>query len=160
MAKGSMRVRRPAWQRPFLEAFEQTMMVSAACDAVGIGRTTVYEARQRDAAFAAAWADVNEKITEQLEAAAIRRARDGVARPVFQGGKLVGHDRVYSDGLVALLLKARRPDRYRDNVRMEHSGPNGAPVQLQVPDDAVERSRRAAQLLAEAGQLRGDHDAP
>ena len=133
-------------------------MVTAACNAVGIARSTVYEARQRDEAFAVAWADVEEKIIEQLEAAAIRRARDGVARPVFQGGKLVGHERVYSDGLMALLLKARRPERYRDNVRMEHSGPHAAPPQLQLPADPVDRSRRAALLLAQAGALDSHQD--
>ena len=133
-------------------------MVTAACKAVGIARSTVYEARQRDEAFAVAWADVEEKIIEQLEAAAIRRARDGVARPVFQGGKLVGHERVYSDGLMALLLKARRPERYRDNVRMEHSGPHAAPPQLQLPEDHVARSRRAARLLAQAGALDSHQD--
>jgi hypothetical protein len=43
-----------------------------------------------------------------------------VKRPIYQGGKLVGHDVVYSDNLLLALLKARRPEKYRDRQLIEH----------------------------------------
>jgi hypothetical protein len=41
---------------------------------------------------------------------------------VFQGGKNVGTERVYSDRLLELLLKARRPAKYRERIDHKHGG--------------------------------------
>lgn len=92
------------WQRRFLEAFAETGMVSQACRIAGINRSTAYRARQRNESFALAWADVEERTTEELEQVARQRAVDG------------------SDTLMIFLLKARRPETYRENVKIEHSG--------------------------------------
>lgn len=54
--------------------------------------------------------------TELLEREAWRRAREGIAEPVFQHGKQVGTIQRYSDNLLMFLLKARAPERYRDRV--------------------------------------------
>jgi hypothetical protein len=43
-----------------------------------------------------------------IEQEARRRAVDGYDHPVFQGGKLAGVVRVYSDQLAAMLLRGRR----------------------------------------------------
>lgn len=79
-------------------------MVTAAAKAAGIDRTAAYKARQADEEFALAWADVNEANIEKLEAEARKRACDS------------------SDVLLIFLLKAHRPDVYRDRVAIEHSG--------------------------------------
>lgn len=92
------------WKPAFLDAFAQSGMVSEACRSVGIDRSTAYKTRQRDEAFALAWADVEERSTEELEREAKRRAVDG------------------SDTLMIFLLKARRPEKYRENVKIEHAG--------------------------------------
>ena len=66
-----------------------------------------------------------------LEDEAIRRAKDGVReKPVYQGGKLVGHVQEYSDTLLIFLLKGARPEKYRDRVQQELSGPGGQTIQL------------------------------
>jgi hypothetical protein len=52
--------------------------------------------------------------TDLIEEEARRRVVEGYDRPVFQGGKLVGVVRVYSDELAALLLRGRRPEVYRE----------------------------------------------
>jgi len=54
--------------------------------------------------------------TEVLEQEAWRRARDGVAEPVYQHGKQIGTIQRYSDNLLMFLLRARAPERYRDRV--------------------------------------------
>lgn len=92
------------WKPDFLAALADTGMVSEACKAAHVGRSTVYDARQRDEQFALAWADVEEASTEELERVAVRRACEG------------------SDVLLIFLLKARRPEKYRDNVHVQHSG--------------------------------------
>ena len=65
------------WALAFLAAFAETSMVTEACKAAGIARRTAYDRRQRDEAFALAWADVEERSTEDLEHVAVRRAKEG-----------------------------------------------------------------------------------
>ena len=67
---------------------------------------------------------------DTLEDEAVRRAKDGVEKPVYQGGKLVGHVQEYSDTLLIFLLKGARPEKYRDRVQQELSGPGGQTIQL------------------------------
>ena len=120
------RTRTRDWKPDFLTAFEQTGTVVQAARAAGIDRMTAYRARQADEDFAIAWADVEEKVTETLERVALQRAIDG------------------SDRLIEFLLKARRPDRYRENtVKVEHSGRIGH--DLEGMDD--DQLRRVAQGL-------------
>jgi hypothetical protein len=47
-----------------------------------------------------------------------------VSKPVYQQGMLVGHVQEYSDGLLTLLLKAKRPSEFRDGER-ETGGASG-----------------------------------
>jgi hypothetical protein len=110
------------WVATFLAALEETAMVSEACKRAGISRQTAYEARQRDEEFAVAWHEVEERATERLEREAYRRAAEGTLKPVVSAGHLVTEERQYSDGLLMFLLKARRPEKYRDNVKVEHAG--------------------------------------
>lgn len=65
------------------------------------------------------WADALEQSADMLEKEALRRAVKGVKKPVYQGGELVGHVQVYSDSLMQTLLKAARPDKFKDRVQSE-----------------------------------------
>jgi hypothetical protein len=58
-----------------------------------------------------------------MEDEAMRRAVDGWDEPVYQKGEQVGVVRKYSDSLLALLLRGRRPDVYRDNAQVQVSAP-------------------------------------
>jgi hypothetical protein len=109
-------------RRGWLLCFEYAGMVTAACELMGVGRTTVYEERQRNEEFALAWADVEERSTERMEREAYRRAVEGVKTPMVSAGKLVTTVQTYSDGLLQFMLKARRPDIYRERVDLKHEG--------------------------------------
>lgn len=106
------------WRAEFLQALAETCCVKAACEAVGIGRSTAYNAKQSDDDFAGEWGEAVEAGIETLELEARRRAKDGVDKPVYQGGVLVGEIRQYSDVLLMFLLKAHKPEKYRDNVHL------------------------------------------
>lgn len=110
------------WKPAWLTAFEQHGTVSAACSEVGVGRTTVYEARQQDEAFALAWHDLEEATTERMEREALRRGVEGVKSDIFYRDQVIGEETKYSDTLLIFMLKARKPDVYRENVRVEHTG--------------------------------------
>ncbi|HLH24832.1 MAG TPA: terminase [Chloroflexota bacterium] len=110
------------WKQQFLAAFRRHGNVTRAATAAGVERTTAYKWRESDARFAAQWADAELEATEHLEGAAHDRAVEGVREPVFWHGEEVGYIRKYSDRLLIFLLKARAPQKYRDNVHAEHDG--------------------------------------
>ena len=89
-----------------------------ACRAARLPRARAYEWREADPDFAKAWDDAVERGTDALEDEAVRRAMQGVLKPVYQGGKKVGAIREYSDTLLIFLLKARRPEKFKE--RIEH----------------------------------------
>lgn len=99
--------------------------------AAGVGRTTIFNWRSEDPEFAAAWLEAVEEGVDRLEAEAYRRAVEGVARPVFQGGECVGHVQEYSDNLLTLMIKGRRPGVY-NTERHLHAGGDGGPIQTQA----------------------------
>ena len=69
-----------------------------------------------------------------MEREAARRAYHGVEEPVFHKGEVCGSIRKYSDTLMIFLLKARRPEVYRD---MQEQGRGGVNVAIQANVDAV-----------------------
>jgi hypothetical protein len=79
-------------QQRFLEALSETGIVSTAVGIAGTSRTRVYELRRRDAAFAEAWEEAEERAADVLEAEAWRRAVDGVKEPVVSAGRVMKND--------------------------------------------------------------------
>ena len=77
--------------------------------------------------------------------AARRRAAEGTLKPVYQGGKLVGEIREFSDTLLIFLLKGKRPEVYRENVKVEHSGK----IAHDVTGMSLEELERLADQLAD-----------
>lgn len=109
----------------FLRKLRIVPNVSKAAKAAGINRQYAYELRASDAEFAAAWDEAVESSTDAAEAEAFRRAVKGTVKPVFHMGEKVGGIREYSDTLLIFLLKAHRPEKYRDAVKVTGSGKNG-----------------------------------
>lgn len=101
-----------AWRQPFLAAFAASGNISEACKVAGISRPAVYNARERDAAFAEAWDEAREEAADLLEAEAMRRVRGGVDEPVSYQEKQCAMVRRYSDTLLIFLLKSLRPEKY------------------------------------------------
>lgn len=119
------------WKGDFLKAFDREGLVSLAAKAVGIDRSTAYRARQADEDFALAWADIEEETTERMEREAWRRAVRGVRQPVYQGGKRVGAIRKYSDTLLIFMLKARKPEVYREQLKVVRDDPTRRPAPVE-----------------------------
>lgn len=140
------------WKPAWLEAFRETGLVTRACERAKVGRRTVYDAR-KDEEFAAAWDAIEAEITEVMEREAFRRAVEGVTEPVVSAGKHVADVQKYSDTLLIFMLKARKPEVYRENVKVEHSGKIDSKTTVEIPGDAVDKSRKAAELLQGLGQV-------
>lgn len=111
----------------FIDELRKRGNVSEAAAASGIGRRTAYELRDRDPDFAAAWEDAINAAVDAMEGEAWRRAVEGVDEPVFgrvakdEDGQ-IGVIRKYSDSLMQTLLKAHRPEKYRERAEVQHSG--------------------------------------
>lgn len=78
------------WERAvaFCAALAETANVGRACKAVGMSRSHIYDWREEDPAFAAAW-DRAEKVgVTALEDEAKRRAFEGVDEPLTHQGQI------------------------------------------------------------------------
>jgi hypothetical protein len=135
----STRARRtPSWEEVFLLTLRQQPNVTFACEAADVARQTVYARKDSNEEFAKRMNDAIEEGADRLEQEAWRRAHDGILKPVYQGGMLVGHINEYSDTLMILLLKGHKPRKFRENQSVEMSGPDGQaiePVQIYIPSN-------------------------
>jgi hypothetical protein len=87
------------WERAFLRAFRNSCNVRASCEAAKISRTEAYDHRREDPEFASLWAQAEGDAIDILEHEAWTRGR------------------AQSDTLLIFLLKAHRPDKYREPVQ-------------------------------------------
>ncbi len=111
-----------AWKPAFLAALAIDPNVTAAARDAGISRQAAYAAREGDREFADAWEDAIDQAVDSMESEARRRAMQGTEKPVFYQGEECGRVREYSDQLIMFLLRAHRPEKYRENVKLDHSG--------------------------------------
>lgn len=109
-----------------------------------------HELEKRDPEFAEQVCQAVEAGTDVLEDEARRRAFEGVEKPVYQGGKLVGTVREYSDTLLIFLLNGRRPEKFRPLSRVEVTGARGGPVEI---EDRSASLADVARVLEAVGAL-------
>ena len=133
------------WRPAFLKSMAKLGNVTRACKAAKIGRSTAYDMYEGDTAFAQAWEEAVEEATDLLELEARRRAEKGVRTPVYQGGLLVGYKQMYSDGLMQVLLKANRPQKYKEFSAIDHTtnGREMLGTQIYLPDNGREAAMTA-----------------
>lgn len=108
------------WRPIFIEALRISGNIAIACTAAGVQRKTALRARERNEEFARDWDNAIEDSTDALLAVARERA---IAR---------------SDQLLMFLLKAARPDTFRDKSQLD----------LRSEDLNVAIERQLAQLAS------------
>lgn len=109
----------PKKKEEFLEYLRQGWSVSASAGKIGLSRQALYAQRLLDAEFAQVWEDALEVGTDIFEDELKRRAVEGTEKPVFYRGEIVGHIKEFSDTLLIVALKARRPEKYRERFDIE-----------------------------------------
>lgn len=140
----------------FLERLAETANVTRSARAAKVERVTVYRHRRKDPEFLKAWDEALELGNDALEDEAIRRGKDGWLEPLVSAGKVVGTVRKYSDGLLNTMLKARRPEKFRErtdttmsgSMTHTHIGPDAPPRETR--EEWLERKRREAEALGAA----------
>lgn len=146
----------------FLEALAEGWSVTKAAGLAGVDRRRLYEQRDQDEEFASAWAEAVELGTDALEDELRRRSIDGYDEETFDGkGELVRRVRRLSPQDLITALKARRPEVYRENQRVELTGADGGAVEVTSPNVAAALERfntNIERLIARAqsgGAVRG-----
>ncbi len=121
----------------FLMHFAKSGIQGQACSLAGVSRVTVHHWKMEDKIFADLYEEAIVISIEALEIEARRRAMDGLAKPVFYQGMRCGTVQEYSDTLLVLLLKAHKPDKYREKHDPTATpGMAGAPaVVVHLPDN-------------------------
>jgi hypothetical protein len=110
----------PVWGPAFLTALSETGSVTKATDAARISYTTPYAHAKKFPEFNTYWEVALAVAGDRLEEEARRRAVEGVEEPMYSAkGDFLGYKRVYSDTLLAMLLKAAKPDKYKDRSAVE-----------------------------------------
>jgi hypothetical protein len=105
-----------------LEAFAVSCSIQKAARWANIHRQTHYDWLRKDATYPARFAEARERATQTLEDEAVRRAVEGVRRPVLYRGKQVYihgeplFEIEYSDQLLIRLLEAFNPEEYGRRV--------------------------------------------
>lgn len=138
----NLRSRHDGWspdkQVAFIEALAESGCVQDACRRVGMSDVSAYALRRREDAqgFRDAWDAALDYALHRLEQAAIGRALNGVARPVYYKGEQVGEWREFDERLTMFLLRTRRAGRY------------GAWIDRIVPFDDPEQPDNSAGRLA------------
>jgi hypothetical protein len=106
-------------QAKFLSEFAMRGVVLHAAQAAGVSRWAVQEWNRNDPAFKAKYDLAREDAVDRLEFEARRRAEEGWQEEVYQMGEFAGYVRKYDGNLMALLLKGRRGDVFRERVSTE-----------------------------------------
>ena len=124
-APAERRFRHDGWtpdrQRDFIAALAQTGCVTDAAAAVGMSVRSAYALRAVPLAisFRQAWDIALDYAIHRLADAALSRAINGVARPVFFNGEQIGEQRFFDERLTMFLLRARDPARFGEGAERD-----------------------------------------
>lgn len=128
-------------QRAFLAAYGKCGNITKAAEKAVLTREMHYHWMQFDANYREAFRLAEEEAGDRLEATARLRAEKGLRRYKFtKSGEPILHpitgepyyEHVYSDALMAILLKAAKPDKYKERTQTELTGADGGPLLLQA----------------------------
>ena len=147
----------------FLAAFEVSANVAQACRVVGWSRANAYKHRANDPEFAKLWLAAEDVAVDALALEARRRAFEGTVEDVYHQGQVVGQKVNHHDTLLMFLMKAHRPELYRDNFSIEHTGKGGKPIEVAHTVDVAALladpvARKALEQLSEAAGYDGNSD--
>jgi hypothetical protein len=102
------------YKQNYLDNFEKTGRVGVSLQLIGKGRAWLDTNIRGDVDFANAIQEVKDRTTDRLEATAIQRALGWDENIYDKAGNIIGTKHVYSDRLMEFMLKARRPETFRE----------------------------------------------
>lgn len=137
---------RIAAKAKFLDVIGRGYSITKACQAADIDTRTARNWRDEDLDFCAAWDEASTAGLNVLEDEAVRRAVDGVERPVFGRGERIGEITEYSDTLLMFVLKGRLRQKYGDKTSVEFMGNMGTTRQVAKKIAEAKSPQEAARM--------------
>ena len=138
-----------AKEETFLSTLAETCNVTRACEAAGVGVTTVYRQKKENAAFRAQWLAALSVAYQQLELILLERAFNGTEKVVMTRAGTAATMREYSNSLGLALLKMHRD--------------SASDAEFELPPDEMEELRerlvRKLQRLKERDAEQSDERA-
>ncbi len=121
----------------YLRALQKVGTLTGGCRAAKVSPHTVYQWREVDIEFVVREHQAREACADALEEVVIKRA--------------MGR----SDILAMFMLKGMRPAKYKDNSRVELTGKDGGPIDIDI-DSRESLTGRIAGLAARVGMASVD----
>ena len=122
MAKKVYRFINDKTKNAFLNYYIERGTISKAAQKAGLSRQAHYNWLKNDTngRYHKAFEQAEKMAADLLEEEAFRRAVEGDLQVVYYKGEEVGRRRVYSDNLLSLLLKGKKP-QYRENTEINNN---------------------------------------
>lgn len=148
MARRLYKFIRAKEKNKFLNWVVELGTVSAAARKMGLSRQAHYFWMHEDSDYRRAYQRAREMANDLIEEEAYRRGVEGEEVEIYYKGEKVGTKKVYSDTLLAILLKGAFPDKYKDRVQEEHVGDGSSAVGWEGDgedgeDDAADGARQS-----------------
>jgi hypothetical protein len=109
-------------QRLYLEALAEIPRLGRAAKKAGVSGIQAMAWRRKDQVFAQAFEVAYRMGLERAEGELWRRGIEGVEKPVYQQGKLVGTVREFDTTAAMFMLRGAMPEKYREKGGPEGSG--------------------------------------
>lgn len=106
----------------YLMKYTETGRNDIAVKFAGVPIAAAFFWRKEDPEFQEAYNEARDMVVEMLESHAIKRGTQGVRKPIYHRGMLVGFDRQYSDSLLQFMMKGLAPETYRERISVTGKG--------------------------------------
>jgi hypothetical protein len=159
-------------RRLFLRAYSVRGLITDGANAAGISHQTHKAWIANSEWFAKMFEIASQEAIDRIEGEAYRRAVDGYDEAVLYLGlptvvidSETGREkqvtiRKYSDTLMNTLLKGSNPEKFRDNVKVEHAGNAGGVLLVPSPIDAASWEQAVKAQQAKYTGNQGTTDSP
>ena len=142
-------------QARFLAAFSHCNSLIRAARWARISRTAHYNWLNEDPTYPGRFSDAKKRAVNCMYDEAVRRAAEGVRKPVWYKGKICGYETEYSDMLLARILEAEMATFRRDsggvnvNIGIDTSAPPSELVESRIIQ-LIDRRRESGGLPHDA----------
>lgn len=131
----------PERKEMFLKQVSLCGQIVASCRAIGVAPATVKNHRAADNVFDQRVKDAVDLYRDWIDAEIRRRGFEGVEKPVFYQGQVVGWIKEFSDQLALAHAKAHDP-RYRERSQLDVKHSGGVMVVPAAPASTEDWSKR------------------